>query len=302
MGTKVETNPLENLENEISAVQSINSNDDLLADAFDNTISRDGTAPNYMLANLDVNGYRVINVGAPAGATDAARWADVQSSLTLTEYAVPSLTGNSGKTLKTDGLTIFWSTAGIGDLVSTNNLSDLNSVTTARNNLGLGTAAVATTGTSGATVPFLNGNNTFSGTNAFSGALSLTGGATLGGAVDYRLQSTPTSLNSDSIGYRGAPQNIQDANYSFTLLDSGKGVTHTSGSAHAWTIEPDATVNHPIHTCIVLDNYGAGAVTVTRGAGVTLRTNGSGTSADQTLSQYFVKSLYKIGANYWVLL
>lgn len=302
MGTKVTTNPLENLENEISAVQAINANDSLLSTAFDNTLSRDGTVPNYMLANLDVNGHRVINVGAPTGATDAARWADVQSSLTLTGYAVPSLTGNANKTLKTDGLTIYWSSAGIGDLISTNNLSDLNNITTARNNLGLGTAALVATGVSGATVPLLNGNNTYSGTSAFSSIVSLTGGATFGGAVNYRLQNTPTTLNDDSIGFRGAPQNVQDTNYSFTLLDSGKGVTHTSASTHTWTIQPDATVNHPIHTCIVLDNYGVGAVTVARGVGVTLRTNGSGTSADQTIAQYFVKSLYKIGANYWVLL
>jgi hypothetical protein len=37
------------------------------------------------------------------------------------------------------------------------------------------TITIPPTGTSGATVPFLNGNNTWSGTNIFSGSISLSG-------------------------------------------------------------------------------------------------------------------------------
>ncbi|MGT2444464.1 hypothetical protein ACU4I5_18570 [Ensifer adhaerens] len=44
----------------------------------------------------------------------------------------------------------------------------------ARTALGLGTAATKDTGTSGATVPLLNGNNTHSGNNVFSGDVSIT--------------------------------------------------------------------------------------------------------------------------------
>lgn len=69
------------------------------------------------------------------------------------------------------------SAANLGALLATNNLSDLNSASTARTNLGLGTAATQNTGTSGANLPFLNGTNTWGGTNAFQAitATTLTG-------------------------------------------------------------------------------------------------------------------------------
>lgn len=53
-------------------------------------------------------------------------------------------------------------------------LVDDASAAAQRTTLGLGTAATATTGTSGTTVPLLDGNNTHSGTNTFSNAAGVT--------------------------------------------------------------------------------------------------------------------------------
>jgi len=57
---------------------------------------------------------------------------------------------------------------GNGDMLKSENLSGLANYTTARSNMGLGTAATANTGTSGATIPVLNAANTFSALQTFA--------------------------------------------------------------------------------------------------------------------------------------
>lgn len=52
-----------------------------------------------------------------------------------------------------------------------------NFTTIYQNNVALGTAAFVATGTSGATIPLLNGNNTYSGTSAFTGTVTMSGGS-----------------------------------------------------------------------------------------------------------------------------
>lgn len=49
-----------------SAAANINSNSATIEDAFDNTLSRDGTAPNQMQAPLDMNSQQIINLPNPA--------------------------------------------------------------------------------------------------------------------------------------------------------------------------------------------------------------------------------------------
>lgn len=88
-----------------SASAELNSNFDAIETGFENTLSRDGTAPNAMLATLDMNSNRIINVGAPVQNTDAVRLIDLEEALGL-----PVQGGNAGKVLATNGSSPVWQT------------------------------------------------------------------------------------------------------------------------------------------------------------------------------------------------
>lgn len=62
------------------SVQKLNQNLDVIDTAFDNTLSRDGTGPNFMEAELDMNGNKIINLGPPTNDSDAVRLIDIAGS------------------------------------------------------------------------------------------------------------------------------------------------------------------------------------------------------------------------------
>lgn len=57
--------------NDAAATALINSNFEALQEAIDNSLSRDGTAPNYLDADLDLNSRRIINLANPVDDHDA---------------------------------------------------------------------------------------------------------------------------------------------------------------------------------------------------------------------------------------
>jgi len=63
----------------LNAVTKINQNFDRIEEGFDNTLSRDGSSPNEMLSQLNMNHNRIRNVGDAVNAKDAVNLAQAQS-------------------------------------------------------------------------------------------------------------------------------------------------------------------------------------------------------------------------------
>lgn len=60
-----------------SAVTAINSNFAIIQAFFDVCLTTNGTVPNQMNVNFDINGYRILNLPAPINPTDPVRLLDV---------------------------------------------------------------------------------------------------------------------------------------------------------------------------------------------------------------------------------
>lgn len=74
---KLTLTDLANLQNETTAVTRINNNNAAIETAVENTLSRDGTSPNEMQSDLDMNSNQIYNLPVPEFLSSAARWQDV---------------------------------------------------------------------------------------------------------------------------------------------------------------------------------------------------------------------------------
>jgi hypothetical protein len=75
--SKVTLNDVVTFQNDQTAANIVNTNSATIETAFDNTLSRDGTSPNQMGANLDMNSNRILNLPAPASSSEPLRFGDV---------------------------------------------------------------------------------------------------------------------------------------------------------------------------------------------------------------------------------
>ena len=87
--------------------------------------------------------------------------------------------------------------------------------------------------------------------------------------------------------------------YTTVLADDGKLITCDNAASIALTIPPNSSVAYGIGTQINIMQLGAtGTVTITAGAGVTLRSAGNKLKTD---AQYAVATCCKIATDTWVV-
>src|SRR3990167_2152517 len=96
-----------------------------------------------------------------------------------------------------------------------------------------------------------------------------------------------------------APSTQSGTSYTAVLADANTYIQFTNGAAVAFTIPPNASVAFEIGTVIAIEQNGAGVVTFTAGAGVTLNSRGGLVA---TAGQYAVAQAKKVATNTWVII
>jgi len=277
--SKITLTSLENLQSETTAVQAINENFDAIEAAMELTLSRNGATPNQMTAPLDMNSQRIINLAAPVNNTDAVRLIDIQD---LTGPAGP--VGPPGPT-----------GSGTGDMLRSNNLSDLTNITTARTNLGAQASSTNLTSLAGLT-------------GAADKVAMFTGVGTLALLTLLGLTSIATAAFGSTAGSVAEGNDsrfsqlavvTKDTTSDFTTGELAKFVRHTSGSTHTWTI-PSGYGS--VGSVLSLRNaVGGGVVTVAAAGGVTLYKAGGTSSGSVTIANGGLGSLVQEATNVWVI-
>lgn len=77
--TKIILNDVGNIIDAVTAQTTINNNNGIIETASDNTLSRDGTGPNQMESDFDMNSHRILNLPAPTSPIEPIRLIDIVS-------------------------------------------------------------------------------------------------------------------------------------------------------------------------------------------------------------------------------
>lgn len=110
---------------------------------------------------------------------------------------------------------------------------------------------------------------------------------------------TSSSLNYDT---RAIAQNAKNANYTFLDRDAGMHVFHDSASAHTYTIPSNASVPYSVGTTItIINNTGAGAITLAITTDTLRRGDGTAGSGSRTIGADSVATIIKTKATEWMI-
>lgn len=115
---------------------------------------------------------------------------------------------------------------------------------------------------------------------------------------DFTAGQILTAAELDAVATAMIALNAQTGtSYTAVLGDDGDLVTLDNASPITFTVPPNGTVAFGIGTQINIMQLGAGQVTITPGAGVTIRSAGSRL---KTSAQYAVATCVKIASDTWV--
>lgn len=287
--SKVVLNDLNNLQNENSAVAVINGNNTTIENAFDNTISRDGSSPNSMNAPLDMNSNRILNLPIATSPTEPIRKQEfdgivlngmptlavgtttttapgTNASVTnvgddynvVLNFNIPRGTPgnvNGPATSVVGNIATYGTTIGNVLLDSGKSLSDITTDITNLGNLKANKAGDTFTGA--VNVPSLTATGTVAAASFTGSGTSLTG-------VETSAHAAAT--------YSPILRTVQSQATSFTVSASNSGAIIVMGNSTTAniTLPPNSSVPLPIGTQIDVIRANAGVVTFVAGSGVSI--------------------------------
>ena len=108
------------------------------------------------------------------------------------------------------------------------------------------------------------------------------------------VNSTNEGVNDLAFGQFNAQTGTS---YTLVLTDVAKVVSLSNAAAITLTVPPDSSVAFPVGTQMLFYQGGAGQVTLTAGAGVTIRSSGAKL---KLVGQYAVAGIIKLATDEWV--
>jgi hypothetical protein len=216
---------------DVASATDFNTEMDDIATAFTGSLTANGSKA--WGADQNANGYRLVGLGTPASSGHAATKGYVDGAFqpvdaTLTAWA--ALVGSANQIAYWTGTDTFALT---GFTAFGRSLVDDADDAAGRTTLGLGTSATVNTGTSGATIPLLNGANTWSGAQTITTLLTLQNGSDR--AIDVRDSGGTVRGFVGVAGIDGAaPTNalrLRGEGGVFLSFNGGGGFSLTSASA-----------------------------------------------------------------------
>lgn len=203
---KLTLSDVTNLQNESSVIGTINANSDLIEAALEKTLSRDGTSPNQMLADLDMNSHRILNLPQAVSDTEPVRYREFNeaSNTTLLQSYV-SQAATSAQTAQT--------AATAANLVS-NTISSLTAISVKAYNASGSSSTTTTTALAGVSSIVLSSALDFSNGQ---GILINHGGAATSVAA-------PTGIAAAAVNRTG----VTSYDYKLASVDTSGGVSAAS--------------------------------------------------------------------------
>lgn len=238
--SKITLNNVASLIDATTAANTINANSATIQTAMDNTLSRDGTSPNTMQNNFDMNSFQILNLPTPATANSPARLQDVQAGGTITNIPAGGTTGQVlAKTSNTD-YAVNW-TSESAELVAGTNIVLTGTTPTTISTTTTPTFTTVNTATVPTTVDTLVARNTTDTlTNktltspilttpniGVATATSINGNTITAGTGILTLAASKTLTNNNNLTLNAVDGKSFNLNNTITLAAGADGTTQT---------------------------------------------------------------------------